>query len=86
MAIKINPTLKQFYLFLEKNNALIAWENNLLNRNPGRTRAEFLSEILRTGDSYAFIIRPFQWDKTPEGYHYWSKLHAKWQSKLERNN
>ena len=76
MAVKINPLLKQFYLFLEKNNALIAWENNLLNQNPDCTRAGFFERIKL--DNYRFIVSAFVWNRTPEGQTYWQDLHRKW--------
>lgn len=84
MPVKINPTLKQFYLFLEKNNALMAWENNLLNHNPNRTRADFLKLTLNATDSYSLVIRAFGWGQTPEGWDYWHLLHLKWNN--ERTN
>ena len=80
MPVKINPLLKQFYLFLEKNNALMAWENNLLNQNPERTRAMFFdSTALHVKlDGYRFIIGAFNWTRSPEGSMYWSALHDQW--------
>lgn len=76
MPVKINPLLKQFYLFLEKNNARMAWENNLLNQNPNRTRAGFFERV--TLDNYQFIMSAFTWSRTPEGSVYWSSLHDQW--------
>ena len=76
MAIKINPSLKQFYLFLEKHNALIAWENNRITKYPDETRAEFFARVKL--DGYRFIIGAFTWVVTPEGQIYWSTLHSKW--------
>lgn len=80
MAIKINPLLKQFYLFLEKNNARIAWENNLLNQHPDLTRAMFFDStiVYIKLDGYQFIIGAFTWSRTPEGSNYWRALHGQW--------
>ena len=76
MPVKINPLLEQFYLFLEKHNALMAWENNFLNRNPNRTRADFFHHIQL--DDYRFILAAFTWECTPEGQTYWQDLNCKW--------
>lgn len=76
MPVKINPLLKQFYLFLEERNALMAWENNLLNHDPDRTRAMFFAKFQL--DGYQFIISAFTWNRSPEGSMYWQDLHRKW--------
>lgn len=80
MPVKINPLLKQFYLFLEKNNARMAWENNLFRQHPNCTRAEFFdSTALHIKlDGYYFIMSAFTWTRTPEGSVYWQELHRKW--------
>lgn len=78
MPIKINPLLKQFYLFLEKHNARMVWENNLLTGSPDLTRAQFFQLNLNATNSYTLVIGAFTWDKTPEGWDYWDLLHTKW--------
>ena len=69
----MSDSLKQFYMFLEKHNALIAWETNLLRSEPTQTRAMFFNRLLNVDQGYDMgraISAGFVWDSTPEGYSY----------------
>jgi len=76
MKVKINPLLKQFYLFLEKHNARMAWENNRITKYPDMTLGEFFHSVKL--DGYRFILAAFTWAGTSEGHDYWRDLHRKW--------
>lgn len=77
----MSDSLKQFYMFLEKHNALIAWETNLLAFKPTQTIAMFFNRLLNVDQGYGIskaIYAGFIWDNTPEGYSYWSNLNTLW--------
>jgi hypothetical protein len=88
----MNKSLELFYLFLEANGALIAWEQNFLKDQAGRGEPQSRADFFRTQLSMehrtcggAFIAGAFRWNSTPQGPEYWCQLDNKWHMHLSQS-
>lgn len=71
----------QFKQFLNKHNALGAWQYNLKQYGSFREKVFFQTEYPE-----AWIGRAFAWSSTKECHNYWLKLHLKWLSSFSKHN
>lgn len=79
--------ISKFISFLEKNNALKAYTNNIISTNghslPTNRLQHEHSSLITFLDAYSYgileiIDRSLSWSNTSEGRRYWSDLHKQW--------
>jgi hypothetical protein len=78
MKLKIE---KNLCMFLEKNNALDKFVNNLLNSTCIQIEAMFGWEYSHPIEK---IIDQFIWGNTPEKYNYWNELNTLFEKQKEQ--
>ena len=66
--------LQTFLHFLKKHNCYHFFRINFHNyHDRSRTFEELIEE--RVGKSYSSVLAgSFEWEETPQGHHYWSRL------------
>lgn len=73
---------KDFEEFLEKNDALGSFANNI---SKSFHKLDIKPEIITSDPKHA-VGMAFVWSRTPEGHSYWHEIENAWQRYLEKND
>ena len=77
----LKPNLKIFANFLLINNAFNKYFVNVYYSPWWQGTTAYLYEY----EEY-WILKAFEWNRTPQGYDFWKKQHKAWRSFCKKNN